>query len=342
MIKTHLIEDKSVKINWCVGDVVDTHDHEIHYSATGVDDNGVEYQATAVSCLDEIDFIDIEIIMKKIDWKEINQQVSGWMLNYATINGIKSLIIGVSGGVDSAVVSYLSALTGLKVYVVSMPIRQPIESLGRATRHIEWLKEKFPNVESIFFDLTEHFEMMDNSLREQLGIDNELCSANLRARLRANTLYHIAGNTSGIVVGTGNKVEDFGVGFYTKYGDGAVDISPIADFLKSEVYAMGRQAGINTEILVAKPTDDLRANGATDEQQIGASYNELEWAMSMSGVYKPEGGREKDVMKIFEERRSKNLHKMIPIPVFDAEDAIVRQIGYRPSRASLNMPMPEL
>jgi NAD+ synthase len=280
--------------------------------------------------------------MKKINWKTINDDASAWILNYAKQYGLKSLVIGISGGIDSAVVSYLCAKTGLKVYVVSMPIRQPLESLGRATRHIEWLKNQFDNVESLFVDLTEIFELSEKTFTNTLGIDNKLCSANLRSRLRMNTLYHVACDKIGIVVGTGNKVEDYGIGFFTKYGDGGVDISPIGGFMKSEVYEMARAADINEEIIAAKPTDDLWAGGTTDEQQIGATYDELEWAMGRENVYKfKPKGREKEVIDIYTHMHERNQHKMDPIPIFDADECFVRQIGYRPTRQNLNEVVPE-
>lgn len=274
--------------------------------------------------------------MKKVNWKLINEKASNWILNYANKNGINSLVIGISGGIDSAVVSYLCAMTGLKVYVISMPILQPEASLNRAKNHIKWLMERFPNVEEHHVDLTEPFIMFDAHLAKTFGINNELCSANLRSRMRMNTLYYKAGDVSGLVVGTGNKVEDFGVGFFTKYGDGGVDISPIAGLMKSEVYLMAEAADINEEIRIAVPTDDLRVNGASDEQQIGATYPELEFAMNMQNVYQPKlTKRGEEVMLIFQNFNTKNKHKMEPIPVFDADAAIIEQVGYRPKNTDV-------
>lgn len=274
--------------------------------------------------------------MKKINWKLINERASSWILNYAKSNGIQSLVIGISGGIDSAVVSYLCAKTGLKVCVISMPILQPEASLSRANNHIQWLKAQFPNVEEYCVNLTGIFERMDDLLSETLGVNNKLCSANLRSRLRMNTLYHLACDRRGIVVGTGNKVEDFGVGFFTKYGDGGVDISPIAGFMKSEVYLMADAAGINEEIIKAIPSDDLWAGGTSDEQQIGATYPELEFAMNMQNVYKPKlTKRGEEVMLIYQNFNSKNKHKMEPIPVFDADEAFIEQVGYRPKNIDI-------
>ena len=191
--------------------------------------------------------------MKK--WTLINEKVSNWIQKY-TINGkIKCLVIGVSGGIDSAVVSYLCAMTGFKVYVVSMPIHQPKSHLTRANNHIKWLKENFTNIEEIYVDLTAAFDVLDAQLTTMLRTPNELCSANTRSRLRMTTLYHLATANHGIVVGTGNKVEDFGVGFFTKYGDGGVDISPIAGFMKSEVREMARAGNLLEEIINAVPLE---------------------------------------------------------------------------------------
>lgn len=260
--------------------------------------------------------------------KQQLQLVSNWIQNYAQTNGIKSLVIGVSGGIDSALVSYLCALTGMKTYVVSMPIHQPKSHLSRASNHIAWLQEKFPNVEAKFVDLSTAFDILDTDLFEVIDGENQLCSANTRSRLRMTTLYHIATAKNGIVVGTGNKVEDFGVGFFTKYGDGGVDISPIADFMKSEVREMASAAGINQEIIDAVPSDGLWEGDLSDEQQIGASYDELEWAMKMIEVHGTDPGdlaylqlslntREKQVLEIYNRFNTKNRHKMVAIPVYN-------------------------
>ena len=220
----------------------------------------------------------------------------------------KSLIVGISGGIDSSVVSTLCALTGRKTIVLSMPIKQIKSQHDLSLKHGEWLKSKFENVE---FKLIE-MENIFNSFKETLiGSDSEHGYANSRARLRMSTLYQVAASNAGIVVGTGNKVEDFGVGFYTKYGDGGVDISPIADCNKSHVWELGKYLGILQEIIDAEPTDGLWNDGRNDKDQLGMNYAELEKAMI----------NEKDPNhKKYLEIRKKNLHKMNPIPVCRFDD----------------------
>jgi len=220
----------------------------------------------------------------------------------------ESLIVGISGGIDSSVVSTLCALTGRKTIVLSMPIKQIQSQHDLSIRHAEWLKNKFNNVEFKLIEMGKLF----NSFKDTLSnFNNEHGLANSRARLRMSTLYQVAASNSGIVVGTGNKVEDFGVGFYTKYGDGGVDISPIADCNKSDVWELGKHLGILKEIVDAKPTDGLWDDGRNDEDQLGMSYHELEQAM----VNKNDLNHEK-YLKI----RKKNLHKMNPIPVCKFND----------------------
>ena len=214
-----------------------------------------------------------------------------------------SLIVGVSGGIDSSVTSTLCALTGKKTIVLSMPIKQIREQHNLSLKHQEWLKNKFKNVESYLVDLDNVFKSFKTSLTK---FDNEHGFANSRARLRMVTLYQAAASNNGIVVGTGNKIEDFGVGFYTKYGDGGVDISPIGDCTKSQVWDMGKNLGILEEIVKAKPTDGLWDDGRTDVGQLGMSYQELEKAM--------EDSNNKGYKKYLEIRK-RNLHKMKPIPV---------------------------
>ena len=213
-----------------------------------------------------------------------------------------SLIIGISGGIDSSVTSTLCALTGKKTIVLSMPINQIKEQHNLSLKHQEWLKKKFKNVEGYLIDLDDVFKSFKISLTQ---FDNEHGMANSRARLRMTTLYQAAASNNGIVVGTGNKVEDFGVGFYTKYGDGGVDISPIADCTKSQVWEMGKHLGILEEIAKAQPTDGLWDDGRTDVVQLGMSYQELEKAMK-----DPISAGYKKYLKI----RKRNLHKMNPIP----------------------------
>ena len=214
-----------------------------------------------------------------------------------------SLIIGVSGGVDSAVVSTLSAKTKLKTIAVSMPIRQNSEQHNLSLQHLEWLKSKYNNVETKIIELDDVFNSFEKEMREY---ENKLAFANSRSRLRMITLYQIAQSSNGIVVGTGNKVEDFGVGFYTKYGDGGVDISPIADCNKSQVWELGRHLGVSEEIINAQPTDGLWDDGRNDLEQLGMSYADLEKAME---------NKDDPNYQKYLEIREKNLHKMNPIPV---------------------------
>ena len=231
--------------------------------------------------------------------------VSNWIKNYAESMSSKAqaLVVGISGGIDSSVSSTLSAMTGLKTIVLSMPIKQKNSEHDLSLKHQEWLIKNFKNVEAHTLNLDKLFESFENSLSK---FDSEHGMANSRARLRMTTLYQVAATNKGIVVGTGNKVEDFGVGFYTKYGDGGVDISPIADCNKTEVWEMGRELNILKEIIDASPTDGLWDDGRTDEGQLGLKYSELEEAMNNPNSL----NREK-----YEKIRKLNLHKMEPIPV---------------------------
>ena len=250
-------------------------------------------------------------------WHELGNEISNWLRNYADNNQITTLVIGVSGGIDSAVTSTLCAKTGLNTIVLNLPIHQENSQYNLANQHIEWLKLNWGNVESHMIDLTGTYDFYSEN-----DLDNhklsDLALANTRARLRMTTLYAIAGSNNGIVVGTGNKVEDFGVGFFTKYGDGGVDISPIADMYKSEVYGLAEALGIIQEIQEAIPTDGLWNDGRTDEDQMGATYEELEWAMEEIKNPSEEiwTERQKDVLEIYYRLRNTNLHKMKPIPVF--------------------------
>src|SRR6056300_253157 len=231
--------------------------------------------------------------------------ISKWIKNYADTMPKKaqSLVIGISGGIDSSVSSTLSAMTGLKTIVLSMPIKQKSQQHDLSLKHQEWLVNKFKNVEAHTINLDELFSAFSSSLSK---FDNEHGMANSRARIRMTTLYQVAAANKGIVVGTGNKVEDFGVGFYTKYGDGGVDISPIADCNKTEVWELGKELGILKEIIDAPPTDGLWDDGRTDEGQLGFKYKDLEDAMINSdSPHKAE----------YEKIRKQNLHKMEPIPV---------------------------
>ena len=231
--------------------------------------------------------------------------ISNWIKNYTEMMPSKaqSLVIGISGGIDSSVSSTLSAMTGLRTIVLSMPIKQKLSQHDLSLKHQEWLVKNFNNVEAQTINLDKLFETFENTLSK---FDNELGLANSRARLRMTTLYQVAAANKGIVVGTGNKVEDFGVGFYTKYGDGGVDISPIADCNKTEVWEMGKALSILKEIIEAAPTDGLWDDERTDESQLGLKYEELEEAMKNINSI----NREK-----YEKIRKANLHKMQPIPV---------------------------
>src|SRR6056300_687640 len=237
-------------------------------------------------------------------------RITQWIKNYAEENRISSLVVGVSGGIDSALVSTLCARTGIPTLCVLMPIHQDPSHTERGLNHVKWLQKDHYLVGLHEFDLTEVYdkfvEIMDYT-KSDLGF------ANSRSRLRMITLYQLATSTNGIVVGTGNKVEDFGVGFYTKYGDGGVDISPIADLTKSEVWKLAKKVGVIDEIVSADPTDGLWGDDRTDEDQIGASYPELEWAMDFSGDPSTLEGREKDVYYIYSQLNSANQHKMNPI-----------------------------
>ena len=242
-----------------------------------------------------------------------------WISDYAIENSISSLVIGVSGGIDSAVTSTLCAKTGINTIVLNMPIHQAESQRNLSKMHIDWLISNFDNVIGKEFDLTQTF---DTFIDADLGGEKitNLARANSRARIRMAALYAISASNNGIVVGTGNKVEDFGVGFYTKYGDGGVDISPIADLYKTEIYLISESLGIIEEIRDAPPTDGLWDDGRTDEDQIGASYEELEWAMEQpESISEDLNDRQKEVMKIYLKFRNANLHKMEEIPVFDAE-----------------------
>ena len=241
---------------------------------------------------------------KRIDY------IKNWITGYCKSMSKEpdSLVIGISGGIDSSVTSTICALTGKKTIVISIPIKQLKEQHSLSLKHQEWLKNKFKNVEGYLVDLDNVFKSFKTSLNK---FDNEHGFANSRARLRMTTLYQVATSNNGIVVGTGNKVEDFGVGFYTKYGDGGVDISPIADCTKSQVWEIGKKLGILGEIIKAQPTDGLWDDGRTDVGQLGMSYQELEEAMKDSN---------NKGYKKYLEIRKRNLHKMKPIPVCKIKD----------------------
>ena len=254
-----------------------------------------------------------------IDWSELADEITAWIADYAKSNGISTLVIGVSGGIDSAVTSTLSAKTGLTTIVLNMPIHQDRKQNELSNKHISWLESNFDNVEGRLVDLTGTYDSFTEEMNEHDL--SSLSLANSRARLRMTTLYAIAGSTGGIVVGTGNKVEDFGVGFFTKYGDGGVDISPIADLMKSEVYEIAKALDIVEEIQQAAPTDGLWEDGRTDEDQIGATYAELEWAMRHEeNPSKDLTERQHRVLEIYREFNKANSHKMNPIPIFEMKN----------------------
>lgn len=241
-----------------------------------------------------------------------------WLKEYATSAKRSGFVVGVSGGIDSAVTSTLCAKTGLEVLCLELPIHQAASQVHRAARHINWLTEHFPNAVHQSINLTPVFDSLVGVFPR---VENEeerfMALANTRARLRMTTLYYFAALKSYLVTGTGNKIEDFGVGFFTKYGDGGVDLNPIADLLKTEVYELGEALGINQDIMEAAPTDGLWGDSRTDEDQIGASYPELEWAMKMDYEGKTVTdfiNREKEVFAIYKTYHINNKHKMIPVP----------------------------
>ena len=254
--------------------------------------------------------------------KQRIKHIVKWIKNYARSAKIDTLVVGISGGIDSSVVSALCAETGLTTIVVQMPIRQNKKLDNRSSMQALWLLEHYKNVTHMSMDLTPVFTAFEKkvnpfcTVEQEPNVNEQLAFANSRARLRMMTLYQIAQSYGGLVVGTGNKVEDFGVGFFTKYGDGGVDISPIGDCMKTAVWDMGRELGLSQEIIDAEPTDGLWDDGRTDEGQLGLTYPELELAMTQaetnSGV---DNKQQKDNLKKYRAIRARNLHKMEPIPV---------------------------
>ena len=239
------------------------------------------------------------------DYSKLRSDISDWMADYMKSSGMNCFIVGVSGGIDSAVVSTLAAETRYNVFALGMPIHQDPKQESLSDAHLKWLSEKYVNVESVKIDLTNTFETFRYNLERHATDDHAL--ANTRSRLRMVTLYQFAGQYKGIVVGTGNKVEDYGVGFYTKYGDGGVDIAPIADLYKTEVWELGKHLGVDSRIIEATPTDGLWNDGRSDEDQLGTTYVALEEAMeSGTGA----------AVKILETFNDMNSHKMNPIPTF--------------------------
>ena len=250
---------------------------------------------------------------------KVAEHIVQWLKDYAENAKVKGFVVGVSGGIDSAVTSTLCAKTGLPTLCVELPIHQAESQVNRANEHIKQLRERFNNVTEAEVNLTSTFEDFKTVVPQaEASAKTDLALANTRARLRMTTLYYFAGLHGLLVAGTGNKVEDFGVGFYTKYGDGGVDLSPIADLVKSEVFALGEYLEVPQSIQKAQPTDGLFGDSRTDEDQIGASYDELEWAMNMQETGKTTADfkdRELEVFKIYTRLNTINQHKMVAIPV---------------------------
>ncbi len=258
--------------------------------------------------------------------EKVTKHIVNWLKEYAIKAKVKGFVVGISGGIDSAVTSTLCAKTGLDVLCLEMPIHQASSHVSRASNHIEWLNNSYSNVRTDQINISPVFDAL---IKVFPNVDSEeerfMSLANTRARLRMTTLYYFAALKNLLVAGTGNKVEDFGVGFYTKYGDGGVDLSPIADLMKSEVYQLAEFMKINQEIIDAAPTDGLWGDDRTDEDQLGASYDELEWAMKNYDEGKNLDqfkGREKEVFIIYSKLHQNNLHKMRPIPVCEIPDIL--------------------
>ena len=274
---------------------------------------------------------------KTLNYTEVKTQISGWLKDYATKSHQNGYVIGVSGGIDSAVCSALCALTGLPLIVVRMSIHQAQDQADRGAKHIQWLKSNFSNVREIDVDLTDVYDKQMETITNSGAFigktDSEIffAGANTRSRLRMVTLYGIGNANRLLVCGTGNKIEDYGVGFFTKFGDGGIDVSPIGELMKSEVYALGKELGVIQEILEARPTDGLWDDNRDDETQIGATYDELEWAMNFcdncpevdkvfiagfeSKFFEPLSDRQREVLNIYWTRHTINAHKMIMPPI---------------------------
>lgn len=250
--------------------------------------------------------------------KKVTDYICNWLEQYLNDSQMKGFVVGISGGIDSAVTSTLCAKTGYPVLCLEMPILQEAGQISRAQEHIKWLKLQYPNVDSLQVQLDSVFQAFTQVIPEAANEKNQFLSlANTRARFRMSTLYYFAALHGYLVAGTGNKVEDFGVGFYTKYGDGGVDISPIADLLKTEVFTLAKYLDIIPAIQNAAPTDGLWGDNRTDEEQLGATYPELEWAMNVfDNQYSHHfTTRQKEVFELYSKLHHQNLHKMIPIPV---------------------------
>ena len=265
-----------------------------------------------------------DLMMKSPE--KVANHITEWLTNYLEETGMNGFVVGISGGIDSAVTSTLCAKTGKSVLCLEMPIKQESSQVNRAQDHIKWLKANFKNVKSFRLPLDSVFESFTEIIPTAEDKEAQFLSlANTRARLRMTSLYYFAALHHCLVAGTGNKVEDFGVGFYTKYGDGGVDISPIADLNKTDVFEISKILGVLDEIIKAKPTDGLWDDGRTDEDQIGATYKELEWAMQQKDLNKKLidfKGREKEVFQILQKFNKQNLHKMNPIPIYKVPEIL--------------------
>lgn len=249
-----------------------------------------------------------------MDNKKVVNHIVKWLDAYCIQSGMEGFVVGISGGIDSALTSILCAMTGKKVLLLNMPIRQTKNEYARAKEHIGNLENRFPNASGLEIDLSDTFTRLESDLPANVG-SNQLAMANTRARLRMLTLYAIAQENKCLVAGTGNKIEDFGIGFFTKYGDGGVDLNPIADLVKSEIFMLAAEVGVVDSIRKAKPTDGLWEDERSDEDQIGATYPELEWAMEFSGDETTLNERQKKVLEIYRRLHRVNRHKMTPIPV---------------------------
>lgn len=257
-----------------------------------------------------------------MDRRGVVTHIAQWLKTYSEQAGTKGFAIGVSGGIDSAVTSALAAHTGLPVLCVEMPIHQHPDQVKRAADHIRWLKKHYLNVSVETVQLTGIFDQFIASVPQANDSTREMALVNTRARLRMTTLYYFAALRQMLVLGTGNKVEDFGIGFFTKYGDGGVDLSPIADLNKTEVYTIGEELGIIESIMSAPPTDGLWGDDRTDADQIGATYPELEWAMEFRGDENSLDTRQKEVLAIYRRLHKANRHKMVPVPVCEIPAAL--------------------
>lgn len=249
-----------------------------------------------------------------MNYPQIANHITAWLSNYCKQANLKGFIIGISGGIDSAVTAILCAQTGLDVMILNLPIRQTNAEYARAIEQTKELEKRFPNVKSMKIDLTPSFESIEQTICTDI-VDNHLVMANTRSRLRMLTLYAIGQANGLLVAGTGNKIEDFGVGFFTKYGDGGVDISPIADLKKTDVFQLAKELDVVSSIQQAKPTDGLWEDGRSDEDQIGATYPELEWAMEFNGDESTLSPRQQEVLVIYKRLHRINSHKIEPIPV---------------------------